>query len=187
MKFKMDKQKAFVINVNPRKEAEGEDLGARLATDIKVRCEEMNASELKALCPVDSAAKQSIVEALFNEAGAPRFYGIAAIDLGAVFKDADVRVCGIAFKEAKMKDFRIVKLGDHRKVDLEFTIQVHPTATQVGTMAEKIKRDTDITISPQPELDLEPQEDAEDEGKPPKDKKTKPLELAGGGKDDAGK
>lgn len=165
MKFKMEDQKAFLVHVNARKEAEGEDVGARLATDIKVRCEGMSAAELKALCPVDSTAKMSIVESLFNEAGSPRFYGLGGIDLMAHFDEAEVVVAGILFKEAKLKGFCVTKFIEGRKIDLQFTIQVHPTETQAGHLCGKIKTDIKVTVQPQPELDLEPKEAQETDGK----------------------
>lgn len=182
MKFKMDQQTAFLVNVNPRKEAEGEDVGARLATDVKVRCQGMAASELKALCPVDSAAKQSIVESLFNEAGSPRFYGLDYVGLMAHYAEAEVVVAGIRFKEAKLKGFIVTKLIEGRKCDLEFTIQVHPTETQVGTLCGKIKKDIKVSVSPQPELDLEPPEADDDKGN-----KNGKLDLVGKGGKDEGK
>lgn len=70
-KFKLDKQKAKIVNVNLRKEAAGEETGATLATDIKLECEDLPAAALKALCPVDTGAQLTFADALFSDQGVP--------------------------------------------------------------------------------------------------------------------
>lgn len=154
-KFKLDKQKARITNVNLRKEAAGDDEGAALATDIKLECEDLPAAALKALCPVDSGAQLTFADALFNDQGTPRFHGLATLSLGAVFENADVVIAGNRFETAKLKGFEITKLSDNSKVNLVFTVQCHPTEAQVGALAEKIKDEVKVTVEPQPELPLE--------------------------------
>ena len=159
-KFKLEKQKAKIVNVNLRKEAAGEDEGNTLATDIKLECEDMPASSLKALCPVDSGAQITFPDALFTDTGTPRFYGLSGISLSAQFENASVSIGGNRLDGAKLKGFEITKLSDGSKVNLVFTVQCHPTEAQVGALAEKIKDEVKITVEPQPELPLEQEEAA---------------------------
>lgn len=154
-KFKLDKQKAKIVNVNLRKEAAGEDDGATLATDIKLECEDMPAAALKALCPVDSGAEIAFPDALFTDTGVPRFHGLGGISLSATFENADVVIAGNRFEAAKLKGFEVTKVSDGSKVNLTFTVQCHPSEAQVGALAEKIKDEVKVTVEPQPELPLE--------------------------------
>jgi hypothetical protein len=162
MGFELKKQIAKITNLNVRKEAAGDDESSTLAADIKLVCSGMPASDLKPLCPVDSAAQVSIVDALFNDAGSPRFYGMGEVAFTHGIEKTDVVIAGHTFEAAKIKGFTIVKFHDGAKVDLEFTVQVHPSAAGLGPLAEKIKEDVTISVTPQPELPLEtPAQDAE--------------------------
>src|SRR5690242_15151665 len=112
-KFKLEKQKAKIVNVNLRKEAAGDDEGAALATDIKVECEDLPAAALKALCPVDEGAELTLPDALFNDQGTPRFYGMGGIALSAQFENSGVVIAGQRFEGAKLKNFEVTKLSDN--------------------------------------------------------------------------
>lgn len=160
MKFKLEKQKAKITNVNLRKEAAGEDDGATLATDIKLELEDLPAAALKALCPVDKGATLTFVDALFTDSGVPRFYGLDGISLGAVFENVDVSIAGQRFENAKLKSFEITKLSDGAKVNLTCSVQCHPTEAQVGALAEKIKEEVKVSVELQPELPLDHEEAA---------------------------
>lgn len=154
-KFKLDKQKAKILNVNLRKEAAGEEEGATLATDIKLELEDLPVAAVKPLCPVDSGAELTIADALFTDSGTPRFYGLESIALGAQFENVDATVGGQRLDGSKLKSFEITKLSDGGKLNLVCTLQCHPTETQVGALAEKIKDEVKVTIEQQPELPLE--------------------------------
>jgi|SRR5579885_48474 len=152
-KFTLDKQKCRVINVNPRKEASGDDKGATLATDIKLEIEDLPAEALKPLFP-ENQGGDSIVDSLFTDTGTPRFNGITVAS-AAEFENVDAHVYGQKLPGAKVKKFRVTKLSDGAKVNLRFTLQVHPTGAALGAISEKIKEEVKVTLEPQPELPLE--------------------------------
>lgn len=155
MQFEMTKQRAEILNVNIRKEAAGDDEGATLATDIKLCCKSLDANLLWPLCPVDQGAKLNIVQALFNDSGNPRFYGLGSLVFSCDIADTEVTIGQHHFVGAKLKKFEIVEFKDNTQVDLNFTLQIHPTKEQVAYLAEEIKEEVSITIAPQPELPLE--------------------------------
>lgn len=155
-KFRLEKQKAKVDHVNNRMEAAGEDQGDAAANDIKLEFEDLPAELVKPLLPVDSdRADFSIVEALYTKEGAPRFNGLGTIKLTAEYEDVGVTVGGLRFEHAKLKSFKITKVSDNKRLTLVCTAQVHPSETQIGALVLKMKREANITIEPQPELDLE--------------------------------
>jgi hypothetical protein len=155
MQFQLEKQTVEILNVNIRKEAAGEEEGATLAADIKVCCKNMDANALQPLCPVDASATINIVNALFNDAGNPRFYGLGSVSFSYDVRDTEATLAGNHFVGVKAKNFTVTELHDGGTVDMTFSLQIHPTEAQVGHLAERIKEEVHLTIAPQPELPFE--------------------------------
>lgn len=149
-KFKLERQKARVIDAHPRKEAAGEDKGATLAADIKLEIEDLPAELLKPLFPPNKDG-DSIVDALFTDTGTPKFNGMSAAS-SAEFEHADANIYGQKLQDVKIKKFRVTKLSDGAKVNLRFAVQAHLTGAALGAIADKIKEEVRVTIEPQPDL-----------------------------------
>ena len=177
--FKFKAAPVYLANVNPRKEKAGDDPDGELAADLKFQLKGVPATILKPVAPTEPGSATTIVDALFDDKGNPRFVdGFGTIHFAAKFEEAVVTVSGKVFRESKLKDFVVERCLSGRKIDLAFTAQIHPTEDQVGMLCGKMKREVQLAIeggSLQRDIEDGPEEEDTTQGG---------LELIPGGKKD---
>jgi hypothetical protein len=159
--FSFENQKCKLTDVNPRSEFNGDD--TKLAADVKFHVRVANGwlanlhPSLKgSLFCRDADAQKDMV----SESDPEWLPNLRFPKLSSSFKWSEEIVgatltvahgikpeSNLVFDMARVRGLTI-GVSEGGSVDLDFTVQIHPTEKQIGLLCSKIQNETEITLEP---------------------------------------
>jgi hypothetical protein len=145
------KGKAEIRHLNVRKE--GPDDEKALAVDVKMQC-------------TTSAAlldffHEGISDVLFTDADAVKNLLLKPLGFANTIMNCDVDILGERYSGVDVGKFSL-EPKDGRQVVMTFSVSLQPHGDEVAKLAEFVMDEVDVHIRPQPELNFDVQEKADD-------------------------
>jgi hypothetical protein len=138
---------ATLKHLNVRKDGPEEE--QELAVDVKLSTR-IPASALPPLV----ADEGDIQDSLWFEGGSPRFWSISELRFDTQFEHHEIWLSGMRFSGVKLKKF-VVTPQDGHEADVLFQAQIHPSSTEVATLAEYVTEEVRLAVAPMDELPLQ--------------------------------
>lgn len=132
---------AEIGHLNVRKE--GREDEKEIALDIK----------FEAITSADILAcfEPTLRHFMFNEAGAPRFPMLGALQVDGEMVHHVVKFYDLEFNDVRLSKFTLLP-KEKDKVKMTFQASLKPSDRELAIIAEYLKEEIPMTIEPQPEL-----------------------------------